>query len=310
VDPGGSAQLTANLIRGAGSVENVSDRVQWSSTDINVLGVNPTGLATAAEHGEVTVRANYENRTATAKIMVIPVGTFRLDGRITEGGFPVPGVALTVVEGVGRGQAASTSENGTYALYGVAGPVALRATKAGYRERTETLEVGAHRSLDFEITLAAPRLDLRGTYDLTFEVQSCAGKLPSEARLRTYQASVRQDDQNLTVQLSGGDFIVVDNRGDRFEGTLRPDNLVVFSIGEDFFPYYYYYTTPRPGFVERLTDTESLVVIGTVTAKGSPAAISGTLMGTIGLVARTGPPFWPFSVLCHSDEHRFEMRRK
>jgi hypothetical protein len=33
-------------------------------------------------------------------------------------------------------------------------------------------------------------------------------------------------------------------------------------------------------------------------------------MGTIGLVARTGPPFWPFSVLCHSDEHRFEMRRK
>jgi hypothetical protein len=127
---------------------------------------------------------------------------------------------------------------------------------------------------------------------------------------RAYEATVQQDDQELTVRLSGGDFIVVDNRGDRFDGTIRPDDQVVFSIGDDFFPYYYYYTTPTPGFVERLNDTQSLVVIGTVAAKGSPTTISGTLAGTIGVVGRVEPPFWPFSSLCHSAEHRFDMRRK
>jgi hypothetical protein len=309
IEPGASVQFTANLISGA-SVENVTDKVNWSTSDISVLQINAAGLATAAQRGEVIVRVTYVGRTATAPLMVIPTGTYRLDGKISDGGFSIPGVAVTVVEGTGEGQTANTSDNGEYVLYGVAGAVTLRATKSGYQERIERLEVGAHRSLSFEMALAGRRLDLSGTYVLTLAVQDPCANLPAELRQRAYEASVLQDDLDLTVRLRGGDFIVVDDRGDRFKGSIRPDNQVVFSIGDDFFPYYSYYTTPNPGFVERLGDSSSLVVIGSVKAKGTQTVISGALIGTIGTVARTEPPFWPFSTLCHSAEHRFEMKRK
>jgi hypothetical protein len=311
IEPGASVQLRANVVRTGGAVENVTDQVQWSSTDTRVLQVTAAGMATGVERGEVHVRVIYQQaRTTSVPLMVVPTGTFRLGGRVTENGFPVPGVTLTVVDGVGQGLTAATNGNGTYLMYGVAGQVRMVATKPGYQDRIETVAVGEHRSLDIEMVFSGRRLDLSGTYALSVEVSGCDGKLPEGARHRAYEAIVQQNGQQLSVRLRGGDFIVVENRGDRFKGSIRPDDLVVFQIGEDFFTYYYYYTTPNPAFVERLTDTDSLVVIGTVTAKGSPAAISGTLMGTIGLVARTGPPFWPFSVLCHSDEHRFEMRRK
>ena len=78
IEPGGSAQLAANAIKSDGSVENVTSQTQWTSTTAGVLQVNSAGIVTAGERGETNINARYQNRSATARIMVLPSGTFRL----------------------------------------------------------------------------------------------------------------------------------------------------------------------------------------------------------------------------------------
>jgi hypothetical protein len=310
IDPGATVQLTATLVNPNGSTENVTSRVQWASSNSAVLQVSAAGVATGLERGEATVTARHEqNLPGNAAVMVIPEGTFRLAGQVTEAGFPLGDVRLTVDAGVGQGVTTTTNGNGIYTLYGVAGRVSIAATRQGYLNRIETLDVSQHRLLNIEMVPAGQPVDLAGHYSLALEAEDCASRLPDGARRRVYEAKVDQEGRQLSVRLSGADLLVNDNRGDRFSGVIRGDGLVVFHIGDDFFTYYGYYTTPNPTLVERFNEASVLVVIGDVSAKGSTAGISGTLAGSIGLVQRTAPPFWPFSVVCHSSRHRFEMQR-
>jgi len=87
IEPGASAQLTANAIKSDGSVENVTSQSQWTSTNAQVLQVSSAGIVTAGERGEANLNARYLNRSATALMMVLPGGTFRLNGLVTDGGF-------------------------------------------------------------------------------------------------------------------------------------------------------------------------------------------------------------------------------
>ena len=311
IEPGASVQLRANLIHSNGSVEDVSGQVDWASTDPGVIAVSATGVAASVERGEATITVRYQTFASdSTRIMVIPAGTFRLGGRITDGAFPLQDVTLTVTAGIGERLRVISNANGVYNIYGVRGPVSIRAAKDGYLDRNDELDVVEHRSLDFEMTPRGRRLDLEGVYVLTLEAAGCAERLVENARRRVYEARVDQEGQALAVRLSGADLVVVEGHGDRFGGAIGPDNVVTFKIGESFFMYYDYYTSPQPGLVERVTESTTLAVNGRVRAKGTSTAISGTLVGTIGLVPSITPPFWPFSAYCHSDQHRFDMQRR
>ena len=89
-----------------------------STTGLRLVTVSAGGLATAgAIRGETEIIAHYEGRSASARLMVLPTGTFRLKGRITENGLGVPSVRLTVVAGVGEGLASGTGSGTEWGAY-------------------------------------------------------------------------------------------------------------------------------------------------------------------------------------------------
>jgi hypothetical protein len=145
---------------------------------------------------------------------------------------------------------------------------------------------------------------------LDITAADCAATLPESARRRSYAATIAQTGAVLYVRLSGGDFIVVKGRGDKFGGLLGGDDNVTFTIGAaDYSFYYYFYYGGLFDLAERFTATTALIVNGRVQARASAAGITGTLSGSIGFSPKITPPFWPRMDTCSSTGHRFEMRR-
>lgn len=311
IDPGGSAQLTANAIKSDGSVENVTAQAQWTSNNTNVLEFTSPGTAKANARGEAFVNVRYSNRSAGKQIMVLPSGTFRLNGQITESGLPLDGVTVSVIGGTGDGLTSVTNANGTYALYGVAGTVRLQAKKEGFDNLIREVDVTQNHSLNFEMIFNGERGNLSGAYALTLGSAGC-NSLPEQARQRSYLANVEQQGSRLTVRLSGADFILHNGRGDHFAGAIAHDSRVTFSIGDPLFYYYYYYYYLPTEFdlIERLSATSALVVMGRVNATSNTTGISGTLSGLLGVTQGTAAPFTRLSSSCFSSRHGFEMRRQ
>lgn len=312
IAPGESVQLTANAVKSDGSVENVSSQAQWAPTDSPVLQLSSTGLATGIKRGETFVSARFSGRGANARIFVLPKGTFRLAGNIKESGFGIENVTVTVIAGVGEGLTTLSGSGGSYVLYGVSGPVQIHLKKEGYRNDILQLAVTAHRTADFEIVADRPRKDYSGTYTLTISASPCgftSGPFPDAAKSRVYTANVAQDGGRLTVTLSDADFIVTNGNGNRFFGFVDLTDTITFPIGATFDFYYYYYYSGHFDIVERFSAT-ALMVNGTVTARGTPALISGTLRGSILISRSASAPFLPYSSRCPSNTHGFEMVRR
>lgn len=311
IAPASSAQLTALAVRSDGSRQDVTGQAQWTSSNTAILQIGGDGLASAQARGEARVTVRHEGRSTAATVLVLPDGTFRVAGRITESGQAVSGARIEVIEGTGTGLAATSGFNGDYALYGVAGPIILHGKKASYANLIRTLTVNEHGTADFEMSLDRPRAALAGPYTLTLiAAGQCAANLPDAARRRTYEADVEQRGPELTVRLSGADFILANGRGNSFRGTHRPDDRIDFSIGESSY-YYFYYSLVYEDLVERLTPTSAFVVHGGVNAVlDADRNIPGTVQGNFAITARMVWPFWPYSINCSSTGHRFELRRK
>ena len=309
IAPGESVQLTANAVKSDGSVENVSSQAQWAPTDSPILQLSSTGLATGMNRGETFVSARFGGRFANARIFVLPKGTFRLTGAIKESGFGIDNVTVTVISGVGEGLTTLSGFSGSYTLYGVSGPVQIHLKKEGYRNDIQELDVIAHRTADFEIVADQPRRDYRGTYTLTISAASgCPVTFPDAAKSRAYTANVTQDAGRLTVTLTDADFIVTNGYGNRFFGFVDPADALTFPIGDAY--YYYYYSSGHFDIVERFSSSTALLINGTVSARGTPALISGTLRGSILIAGRTTAPFRSFSAQCFATAHGFQMVRR
>ena len=313
-------QLTAHAVKSNGSVEDVTSQVQWgSTTGLRLVTVSAGGLATAgAIRGETEIIAHYEGRSASARLMVLPTGTFRLKGRITENGLGVPSVRLTVVAGVGEGLASGTgsgTEWGAYILYGVAGRVRLLARKEGYLDAIQEIEVSAHSAHDFELVPERPVPNLAGAYTLTLINGGCrtaVGVLPDALKHRIYTANVTQDQRSISLVLSGADFLIADGRGDRFAGYVDASGRVQFHImGVE--PTYYADSPwcARCDLVERLTANTALVISGTVAATltASDSEISGVLFGAFFVADKATHPLTQFPIQC-TGIHDFVMRRR
>ncbi len=307
IAPGDSVQLTANAIKSDGSVENVSNQAAWTTSDTSVLQVTSTGLATGKNRGQAYVNFHFVGRNpASARIFVLPKGTFRLTGTIQESGFGIAGVTVTVTSGIGEGLATLSGATGFYAVYGVSGPVQLQVKKEGYRNGIQSLDVTAHRTYDFNVEVERPRTDYRGTYTLTISAASpCPftwGTFPEEAKRRVYTANVAQDGGRLTVTLSDADFIMTNGYGNRFSGFTDPTGTMTFQIGE-----FWGDELIRFDIVERFSGG-ALLVAGTVTASGTSQRIAGTLDGPI--LTSNPSALDRYLSSCESKTHGFEMVRR
>jgi hypothetical protein len=246
-------------------------------------------------------------------VFVLPAGTFRLAGRITENGSGIERVIVTVLSGIGEGLVSTTRDSGDYALYGVSGRVRVEAKKDGYTRQIHEIDVSTHESRAFELVPERPIPGLAGTYTLTVTNAGCragTGTLPVAANKRTYTASVAQDNRSLTVVLTGADFIVANGRGGRFVGQVEADERVIFYIAGVEFPYY---GGPRCSdscdLIERFGPTNSLVIAGTIAASTTASGISGILFGSFWLAEGTSLPLVQFSSFCDG-VHGFEMQRR
>jgi hypothetical protein len=279
IAPGESVQLIANASKSDGSVENVSGQVEWtvrSGAASAVLSLTAAGLATGRDRGEEVVMARFAGRTEQATIFVLPKGTFRLAGTVSENGVGLENAMVTVVSGVGEGLRANTNISGYYALYGVAGDVQVQSTKEGYLDRTEQVNVTSHRLHSFEMVTSRPRIDLSGTYTLTVSAEdtiSCVPGFPEALKRRTYTATVEQTGADLRVSLSGADFLIArDGSGNSFRGVAAATGEATFSIRPATVWDY-----DGPDVVERLSDGTALCVAGSIIARSTPTGISGTV---------------------------------
>ncbi|MDQ3418442.1 MAG: Ig-like domain-containing protein [Acidobacteriota bacterium] len=284
IAPGQSVQLTANAVRFDNSVENVSGQAQWRSSDSRVVEISSTGLAKAIARGEAFLSVFYQSRSASTSTFVLPSGTYRLRGTVTDNGLGLPGVTVSVIEGVGVDLTVTTDEKGEYALYGVRDRIRLQAQGAGCISAKPEIYVADHRTLDFEMRPGRERTDLHGSYSLTFKGNLCPKATMTETT-RSYEATVGQDGAHLTVALSGADFVVSAGRGNAFSGVIDAGDQVTFGIGQ---PDVYYYEYRAHELMERLDAGRILIITGRVTARPSPSGLSGTLKGAF-LVLRQQP---------------------
>jgi hypothetical protein len=158
IAPGESVQLDASAVRSDGSVVSVRGQGEWtvqSAPGDSVLTVTGTGLATGREPGRSLVTFRFADLTADATVLVLPRGTFRLAGTITSRGVALDSVTVAVDSGIGEGLIARTNAAGEFELYGIAGSVQIRASKAGYIDRVQSLVATAHTSTTIELQWAS-----------------------------------------------------------------------------------------------------------------------------------------------------------
>lgn len=308
LEPGASTQLKATAVKSDGSLEDVTARAQWTSSNTSVAQISAAGVITGAARGDAMIGAAYMGRNATRGILVLPNGTFKLSGQITDTGVPLANARIEILSGIGEGQTAITSTSGFYVIYGVAGDVRLQAKREGYRNQTQDVSVSGPHTLNLAMALDGARQNLAGLYGLAITAACHAGStLPESARIRAYDALVEQDGPRLIVRLSGAPLTVTNGRGDHFKGILSGSE-VTFNIGDVYFWAGYYYG--QYDLVERFSATQTLTVSGVANATSGVEGISGTMLGTVALTNRTQAPFVPSVVECSSSTHRFEMRRR
>jgi len=300
MEPGTTASFQAIATLSDGSTRDVTLETNWTILPASaqaVLTISSAGVASAHRSGVASIAAACRcGGTGTAKqVKVIPENTFVLWGSVVEGGAGIPDATVEVTSGAFAGLSATTTWEGAYWLYGVAGDVEVRASRDGYQPQLQRVTVTQDRMLAYTLTLSSRRAQIAGAYSLTLTASDkCATSLPGEARVRTYSAAVVQDGSRLDVMLSGALFLASAYGGDKFSGRVGPEEIS-FLID----PY-----NEGDGINEQLTPASVLKIAGGVFASPSVAGFTGTMSGTIALMT-TGA----LSRSCHAADHRFALSR-
>jgi hypothetical protein len=251
----------------------------WSSTDKSLVEVTSSGVATAANRTGETIISVRTTRDASKEVMVLPAGTFRLLGTVTDAdraNVPIPN-ALVEVPG---GPSARTNNAGQYRLYGVPADAEIRVTREGYRPHEERVQLTGHSSRSFRLGLDTSIRNYSGNYTLTVQTSSiCPGtnQLNPDLRRRQYEAVMQQTGSALEVRLTESRFAPSwkSFASDRFNGFVTPTGAT-FSVE---FNYYYYYGPFLANISERLPDGSTLYIYGTANTSGSPDGLSGSFNG-------------------------------
>jgi hypothetical protein len=285
IAPGQSAQFTATSHLSDGTSETPTN-VRWSSY-ARLFRVDASGLATAGDRiGEDSVMAEVGERNGLRRsfkeIAILPEGTFRVVGVVTEQAPPMTPVFGARVEVAGAMATAVTDYEGRYRLYPVPAAADIRVTRDGYQALVQGVRLHGHATQNFHLALSGMRLDLGGPYTLTIDT-TCATPLPADLRQRRYPAFLRQSGPTVDVVLTESERFTVNGvgRGDRFSGRVDAAGAT-FDVGGGFYNYYGRYDpSTYPNIVERLPDGSILTVDGTAVTRGSAAGLSGDLQGFV-----------------------------
>jgi hypothetical protein len=327
IAPGQSAEYSAVQVLLDGSRQPAVG-VAWSAGPSVLLQVNATGLVSAQPpfRGEGTLQAELTGNRgvrASREILVLPDGTFRVVGTVTEAdvtNIPIHGarVEAAVEEGFSTLATFATSgPDGRYKLYGVPGDGYFRVRQEGYVTRMDRIQVANHETRDVQLRLDSERPVRAGDYRMTIEALCGSGTgfapqpLPNELRRRQYDAAIAQNGPQLTVTLTGAPFFISGDQGNRFTGVVTTTGAT-FKMRGFYIPYFSSLDDPaHPDVVERLPDGTLLVIDGGVTVVTTSDGLAGPSRGDgLGLTQWRGTAFPNVSALgsCGMQRLTFERR--
>jgi hypothetical protein len=319
IPPGQSAQFTATSTLSDGTTQTATN-VRWSS-HYRLFQVNASGLVTAGDRiGEDTLTAEVSSPNGVARsikeLLILPDGTYRVVGMVTENVPPATPVVGARVEVTNGTQVSATTDwDGRYKLYGVPGTADIRVTRDGYQPHVQRFQIAEHVTQNFQLALSGTRLDLAGLYTLTIDAAcSTSTPVPVDLRRPSYAAFLTQSGSMLEVILTESSRFRVNRigRGDRFSGRVDAAGAT-FNLGDNFYQYYAgpYDPSTYPNVVEGLSDGTFLVVDGTAITMATPVGLSGNLQGFL-INHDSNFPGFPQRTLgtCYSSTHRFTLTRR
>lgn len=272
--PGTSAQFTLNGNYSDGSTRDVTTSGQWSTFPTSVLRHSGGGRFEALAGGDGSIFVSFDRRSTFARVLVIPPGTFKVSGRVTDPSGAIENVEVRVLSGTGAGLAAKTDFGGNYALYGVAGDVRLSASAPGYVGQEIGATITSHTSRNFALTTTSTSVDVSGQWTTTFRTSSaCSSDWSPALRQREVTAAITQQGTRLTIRFLGPTVFTNFGSGTtqgRIAGTA-------FSMTLLFDDYYGIYS-----LMERINPTEWVGIRGLFEgATNSPVTeIDGTFTGS------------------------------
>jgi hypothetical protein len=289
--------------------------VRWSAGNLTVLRADASGLVTALQKlGDTTLTAAVGDRDvrseirSTMEITVVPEGTYRLVGQVTEAEWSSQGIPGARIEVTPGSLVTSTDQAGRYKLYGVPADANIRVTAEGYLPYERPVRLTGHATEDVPLTLSGPRLALNGPYTLAIDVVNPCTALAPDAQHRSYQAVVTQSGPLVEVALTEPRFSVNEiGRGNKFSGRVA-GTVATFTF-DSFDPEEYVVVGPTgyPNVVERLSNGTFLVVQGTALATASAGGLSGTFSGQLAVWGPGFPANLGYGGSCHSATHRFTL---
>jgi hypothetical protein len=267
IAPGETARFTATGKFSDGSTQDVTTRATWFGAS-GVVRLSGPGQFEGLQPGETRVGASFGRFSSQSQpLLVLPPGTFKLSGSVRDESGVIEGVAVEARYG-GASKTVTTSRDGKYAFYGVAGPVELLASARGYETQDLTFTINDHTVRDVSLATTAMPLELAGAWTFSVSASSpCSDAWPEATRHAEVTANITQQGTRLDVRFNGSSVVGTLQNPGRIAGTA-------FSLTIDFDDYYLDY-----GLLVRPNPTDWVGVFGTAEGTGDQSAIRGTFKG-------------------------------
>jgi hypothetical protein len=337
IEPGTDAQFTVWARFDDGTETDVTAKARLTETGVGcyecdetpILRIGESGVVHAVAVGEAGLYASYTHGQREAvdghhRVLVLPAGTFKLSGRVTEadsGGLSASYVEVQVDSETGRLRTHATA-NGEYRVFGVRGATLVAVVSDYHESLQHRLVVDGHLELNLQIRPIIVRAN--EAFTLVLEAaDDCAppgvpGALPDAARQRRYTATLTTTkDDRVFVRLTGADFATYPLDGGGTGGNGFVGQRITGGL---FFGIRGYYNDGEglsyPDILERLSLSQFLTLEGATTISGG-SRMSGALDGTVAVYdvdLRPGPGGWwqprqPIAS-CTSAHHEFILQKR
>jgi hypothetical protein len=307
--PSETVQLRAVLTSG-GLTRDVTESVEWYSSDERVASVAPGGLLTGHVVGEASIGSRLDGWDYGMRhVLVLHPGTIVLGVDVRDAAGPVFGATVTIVSGPAAGTSRTTDWSGrAHVFFGIPGDSEILVTKDGFDPLQQNPRISTDFGprghwLTFTLNRKHARRDYSGVYVLDL-VATCSGPnaLPTPLQRRSYTATLSQRGHEVTMTLSGADFVLSERwaNGNVVEGFVD-DTAAMFGFGDA------YDWDVHPDVMEQLPDGTVLVITGIVEAAPTERGLTGTLNGSFTVYADSSSFLVRSS--CRSGLHSFTLTR-